>query len=145
MSGWTSRLAHGLAHHLAEHGIGTYRPDGVYREDETGIVIATVPAAPPRVVALTPYPVADALDQADSVLGLQVRCRSSSRDPREAFDLADSVFGLFAGASHLDLDGVLVHLVERTASGPIGRDANGRAEHADTYRLTCHHPTRHRS
>ncbi|MEV5537456.1 minor capsid protein [Saccharopolyspora shandongensis] len=144
MSGWTSRLAHGLAHHLAGHGVGVYRSEGVYREDETGITVATVPAHPSRIVALTPYPVADDVDQADSVLGLQVRCRSSGPDPREALDTADAVFDLLAGAAHLDLGGVLVHLVERTASGPMGRDDNGRFEHADTYRLRTHHPTRHR-
>jgi minor capsid protein len=145
VTGWTSRLVHGLATYLADHGIGTYRPDGAYRERETGIVIATVPASPPRLVALTPYPVADAVDQADTVLGLQVRCRSSGADPREALDTADAVFDLLAGASHLDLGGVLVHLIERTASGPMGRDDNGRYEHADTYRLTTDHPTRHRT
>lgn len=145
MTGWTSRLAHGLATYLAEHHIGTYRPDGAYGENETGIVIATVPARPSRVVALTPYPVTDVLDQADSVLGLQVRCRSSEPDPREALDLADSVFDLLAGATHLDFDGVIIHLIKRTASGPMGRDENGRYEHADTYQLTAHHPTRHRS
>lgn len=72
---WTSSLTHGLAKHLATRGIGVYSPTGVYRDDEVGIVIGTVPAAPPRVLVLSLYPLVDDVDQADSVLGLQVELR----------------------------------------------------------------------
>jgi hypothetical protein len=141
---WTATLAHGLAEYLAAAGIAVYRPTGVYRDDETGIVIGTVPASPPRVVVLTPYPLSDDVDQADSVLGLQVRVRSAGPDPREALDLVDAVFEHLHGATHLDLAGALVHLAERTASLPMGRDQSSRYEHTDTYRLIAHRPTRHR-
>jgi len=40
--------------------------------------------------------------------------------------------------------GVLVHLIERTASAPMGRDENGRYEHADTYHLLAHRPNARR-
>lgn len=141
---WTADLAHGLAEHLATAGIAVYRPTGVYRDDETGLVIGVVPAAPPRVVVLTCYALADDVDQADSLIGLQVRVRAGTPDPRDALDLIDAVFALLHGATHLTLAGVLVHLVERAASTPMGRDQNSRYEHADTYRLTAHRPTRHR-
>jgi hypothetical protein len=142
---WTATLVHGLAEYLDSAGICVYRPTGTYRDDETGIVIGTVPASPPRVVVLTPYPLFDDVAQADSVLGVQVRMRSASGDPREALDLADAVFDVLHGATHLDLAGALVHLAERTASLPMGRDQSGRYEHADTYQLTAHRPTRHRT
>jgi hypothetical protein len=142
---WTATLAHGLAEYLAAAGVGTYRPNGIYRDGEVGIVIGAVPASPPRVLALTPYPLVDDVDQADSVLGLQVRARSATADPREALDLVDAVFDALHGATHLNLAGSLVHLVQRTASLPMGRDQSGRFEHADTYQLTAHRPTQHRN
>jgi hypothetical protein len=142
---WTATVAHGLAEYLAAAGIAVYRPNGIYRDDETGIVIGAVPADPVRLVVLTPYPLSDDVDQADSVLGLQVRIRSANGDPREALDLVDAVFDELHGATHLDLAGALVHLAERTASAPMNRDESGRYEHADTYQLTAHRPTPHRT
>lgn len=141
---WTSTLAHGLATYLAEHGIGTYRPSGVYDDTETGIVVGTVPQQPPRIVALTPYPLATDATQADDVIGLQVRARSAGTDPRDALDLSDAAFDVLVGATHLDLSGVVVHLVEHTGSAPMGRDASGRYEHVSNYQLTAHHPTANR-
>ncbi|RSM61921.1 hypothetical protein DMH04_53475 [Kibdelosporangium aridum] len=94
---WTATLAHGLAEHIAA-GIGTYRPTGIYRDDETGIVIGAVPASPARLLVLTLYPLADDVDQADSALGLQVRERSATADPRELLDLVDTVFDVLHGA-----------------------------------------------
>lgn len=140
---WTRNLTHGLAEHLAAAGTGVYRATGVYSDTEVGIVIGAVPTSPPRVLALTPYPLVDDVDQADSVLGLQVRARAGP-DPREALDLLDAVFDVLHGATHLDLSGSLVHLARRTTSLPLGRDHNGRYEHADTYQLTAHRPTRNR-
>jgi hypothetical protein len=141
---FTVDLAHGLAEYLGAAGIGVYRPGGVYREDEVGIVIGSVPASPARVVALSLYPLADDVEQADSVLGLQVRVRSSGPDPREALSLVDVVFDVLQGATHLHLGDVEVHLARRTASAPMGQDTNRRYEHADTYQVTAHRPTSHR-
>lgn len=141
---WTRNLTHGLALRLAAAGVGTYRETGAYTATETGIVIATVPQDPPRLLAITPYPLATHPTHADEVVGLQVRARSAGADPRDALDLVDAVHDAIGGATHLDLAGVIVHRVERRASAPMGRDANGRYEHADTYHLQAHHPTLHR-
>ncbi|GAB3467102.1 minor capsid protein [Actinophytocola sediminis] len=137
---WTVELTHGLAVHLAAAGIGVYRPDGVYTDDETGLVLGVVPTAPARVVVLSCYALADDVDQADSLIGLQVRVRGGSPDPRDALELLDAVFDLLHGATHLTLANVAVHLVERTASASMGRDQNGRFEYADIYRLLAHRP-----
>ncbi|MCA1195132.1 minor capsid protein [Saccharopolyspora sp. 6V] len=144
MTGWTSDLAHGLALVLAACGVGTYRPTGLYQPGETGIVIATVRPSPPRVVALTPYPLTSSPD-ADEVIGLQVRVRAAGGDPREAYGLDDAVRDALDGATGLDLDRVHLHRIERTGGGPIGLDDNGRAECVGTYQLTAHHPTRYRA
>ncbi|GAA2772788.1 minor capsid protein [Saccharopolyspora taberi] len=141
---WTRDLSHGLAGYLAEHGVGTYRASGVYTDTETGIVVGAVPAAPARIVALTPYRVTVDATQADDVLGVQVRARSAGQDPRDALDLIDAAFEALIGATHLDLSGVRVHLVEFLNSAPMGRDSSGRYEHVSNYRLTAHHPTAHR-
>lgn len=143
MSGWTSNLAHGLAEHLAASGVGTYRPTGIYDDTETGIVVGKAPASPPRIVALTPYPLSDSPD-ADSVTGLQVRARSAGPDPRDALDLIDAVFAALAGLTSTTFAGAFVHRVQRTGGGDIGTDDNGRYEHTSTYQLTAHHPTTHR-
>jgi hypothetical protein len=142
---FTADLAHGLAEYLAAAGIAVYRPGGVYREDEVGIVIGAVPASPARVVALSLYPLADDVDQADSVLGLQVRVRSGTPDPREALSLVDAVFDVLQGATHLHLGDAEVHLARRTASAPMGQDSNRRYEHSDTYQLMSYRPSSNRS
>lgn len=142
---WTTQLAHGLAEHLAGAEIALYQPNGTYHPDEVGIAIGVMPTTPPSVLVLTPYPLADDVDQADSVLGLQIRARSPGPDPRPALDLLDAVFDELHGASHLNLGGAVVHLAQRTASVPLGRDQSGRYEHADTYQLTAHRATQHRS
>ncbi|TCO64386.1 minor capsid protein [Actinocrispum wychmicini] len=141
---YTADLAHGLAGYLAAAGIGAYRPGGVYREDEVGIVIGTVPASPGRVVTLSVYPLVDDVDQADSLLGLQVRVRSGTPDPREVLDLLDAVFEILQGTTHLYFHDVEVHLSQRIASLPMRQDSNKRYEHADIYQLTTHRPTYHR-
>lgn len=142
---FTADLAHGLAEYLAAAGIGAYRPTGVYRDGEIGIVIGAAPASPSRLVVLNPYPLVDDVEQADSVVGLQVRVRSGTPDPREALALADAVFDVLHGATHLHFGDIAVHLVQRAASAPMGQDHNRRYEHADTYRLTAHRPTSHRT
>jgi len=105
-----------------------------------------LPSCPPRrrVVVLSCYALADDIDQADSMIGLQVRVRVGTPDPRDALALIDAVFDELHGATHLTLASVVVHLVERTASTPMGRDQNGRYEHADTYQLTAYRPSGHR-
>jgi len=62
-------LAHGLAGKLAAAGIATYRPTGTYSAEETGLVVGIMPAAPPQVVVLSVYGLADDIDQADSGSG----------------------------------------------------------------------------
>jgi hypothetical protein len=80
---WIAELAHGIAECLVAAGVAVFRSTEVYQDDETGILIAVVSAAPPRVVVLSCYALADDVDQVDSLMGLQVRVRSATSDPRD--------------------------------------------------------------
>lgn len=144
--GYTRDLLHGLAQLLAADGVGVYRDTGVYADSETGIVIGTVPQNPPAVVALIPYPLTDDATLSDSVLGLQVRCRSAGSDPRVVSDMTDAVFDSLQSHPGADLSTTARLLIAERVSGvPLGEDANGRSEAADSYQLTLHRPSRHRT
>ncbi|GAA1029760.1 MULTISPECIES: minor capsid protein [Amycolatopsis] len=132
-----------IARHLAENGVGIFRPDGVYAPDETGIVFGAVPAEPARVVALLLYPLTADAD-ADAKYGLRIRYRSSGADPRDTLDAVDATFDALAYAGERQL-GLAVHLLTRATSNASGTDQNGRYLHTDTYQIDAHHPTRYRA
>ena len=143
--GYRTDLLTGLARHLAAEGIGTWNPDGVYTPAQTGVVLGAVPPAPDRIITLTGYGVTDDLVHADTITGIQVRCRWAGRDPRPVDDLADLVFDLWHGAGPLTLPtGVRVLQLERRSSASLGTDDNGRWSRSDNYYATTHRPSPHR-
>lgn len=143
--GYTRDALDGLARLLAAAGVGVYHGTGAYDDTEVGIVVATVPQSPPSVVCLIPYPLTDDPTLTNSVLGLQVRCRGASRDPREVLDLLDAVFDFLQGHPGVALSGTArMLLAERTTGVPLGEDSNGRWEAADSYQLTLDRPSAHR-
>lgn len=144
--GYTRDMLHGLAQLLAADGVGIYRATGVYANTEVGIVIGAMPTSPPAVVALIPYPLSDDPTLSDSVQGMQVRCRAASYDPRDVADLADLAFESLHGRGGIDLSPTArLVFAERTSGIPLGDDSNGRPEWADSYQLTLHRPSRHRT
>jgi hypothetical protein len=144
--GYTRDLLHGLAQLLAADGVGVYRDTGVYTDAETGIVIGRVPQSPPAIVALIPYPLTDDPTLSDSVLGLQLRFRVDGYDPRDVTDLADAAFDSLQGHPGANLSPTARLLIaERTSGVPLGEDSNGRPEWSDSYQLTLHRPSRHRT
>ncbi len=131
---------------LHAQGIGVWRTDGMYASDEQGITVATVPQSPPAIICLSPYTLTDDPTMSDSVMGLQIRVRSATADPRPALDTLDAIFDLLQGHQPVDLQGTARLLIaERTTGTPLGEDANGRFEAADSYQLTLYRPTTHRS
>ena len=144
--GYTRGLLHGLAQLLTADGVGVYRDSGVYTETETGIIIGTVPQSPPAIVALIPYALFDDPTLSDSVLGLQLRFRSGTYDPRDVLDLADAAFDSLQGHPGVDLSATARLLIaERTSSIPLGENASGFPESADSYQLMLHRPSAHRT
>lgn len=144
--GFTRDVLEGIAAMLAAQDIGTWNASGAYAEGDKGIVVGTIPQTPDRVICLIPYPLTDDPTLSDSVLGLQVRARSASSDPRPVLDTLDAVFDLLQGHYPVDLAGTARLLIaERTTGTPLGEDTNGRFEAADSYQLTLHRPSTHRS
>lgn len=143
--GYRTDLLTGLAQHLAAAGVGTWNPNGVYTSAQTGIVLGAVPPSPDRVITLTGYGVTDNPTHADTVTGVQVRCRWAGADPRPVDDLADQVFDLWHGAGPLTLlTGVRVLLLERRSSASLGQDGNARWSRADNFYAHTHRPSPHR-
>lgn len=137
---WTTRLLTGCAEHLASHGVGVWRPTGVYTAGETGITILVTPASPDRIITLSPYDVTTNPGGSDVIQGLQVRVRAG-RDPREALDLADHVRRVWHGQGGLDWSGIHVAYLWRVSQLPLGPDANGRHEISGNYYLRAAHPS----
>lgn len=144
--GFTSDLLAGVAQLLEDAGVGRWEPSGQYPPgDAPPIFILSQPSAPDVAITLTSYGVSDAVEQADSVVGVQVRTRGTT-DPRAVTDLDDAVFGTLHGASNLTLaTGVLVLLIERRSSTSLGWDANRRHERSSNFYLTLTRPSGHRS
>lgn len=145
--GYTRDVLEGVATViLAPGGVGVWRADGAYADGEQGIVVGTVPQSPDAVICLIPYPLTDDPTLSDSVLGLQVRVRGATTDPRPVLDTLDAVFDLLQGHRPVDLAGTARLLIaERQTGTPLGEDSHGRFEAADSYQLTLHRPSLHRS
>lgn len=130
---YTVDLTDGLAALIADTGLATYRPDGVYTDTETGITVGVIPDAPDRILCLTPYPVEDT-DLTDATTGIQVRMRAG-RDPRDAQRLSDALFDLLHNRRGLLVGGIHVALCWRQSQAWIGQDAKGRMELTANYYL----------
>ncbi|XTZ18190.1 minor capsid protein [Micromonospora echinospora] len=139
--GWTTLLLTGLAEHLHAAGIGTWRTDGPYAPEETGIVIRSVPQSPDRLLTLAAYPVGStAPGLADHQLAVQIRIRAGT-DPAECDDLADEVYELLDGAYGLTWGGIPVVQVWRQSYTSLGDDSNGRWQRSENYYLDTMRPT----
>lgn len=146
MAGFQTDLLEGVAQHLAGLGIATWDPAGVYTSAQTGIVLATVPASPDRIITLSGYGIADSPNLSDSLAGLQVRTRWDGGDPRPVDDLADRIFDELHGLTGLLLPtGVQLVLCLRTSWTSMGQDANRRWSRSDNYSVTAHRPSPHRT
>jgi hypothetical protein len=141
--GYTIDLVTGLAEHLADAGIGTWKPDGDYTADDIAIVVGPhIPQAPDSVVCLTPYVVpGNQPGLSEHVTGVQVRCRGPASDPRTAEDLADVVFDTLQGLGPTTLGGLPVAHVWLQSSAPLGPDTSHRHERSDNYYIQANRAT----
>lgn len=134
---YTTDLLDGLARYLDAAGVGTYRADGVFTTTDTAITIATMPAAPDRVICLSAYPVTDSAALTDTTTGVQIRTRAGA-DPRAVDALDDAVFDVLQGAGPLQFGAVRVQLINRVSGAPIGADTAGRMERSSNYYARAH-------
>ncbi|MFJ7902374.1 minor capsid protein [Streptomyces sp. NPDC096198] len=138
---YTVDLLDGLARLLDKHGVGIYRPDGVYAPGETAITIAATPPSPDRVICLSAYPVTESSLLTDTTTGVQVRTRAGA-DPREVDALDDQVHALLHASGPHRFGAVPVQLVYRVSAAPLGADGSGRWERTSNYYARAHraHP-----
>ncbi|GAA4600337.1 hypothetical protein GCM10023194_81390 [Planotetraspora phitsanulokensis] len=145
---WTRDLLTGFAVLLADAGVATWNPSGAYSDAQTAITIGGLPAKPDTALALAVYGVGQAgddVEQTDSAVQMQVRMRAMT-DPRVVDDIADGVFDTIHGLANYTLStGVFVLLARRTLIAPLGRDATGRWERADSFDLSVDRPSTHRT
>jgi hypothetical protein len=141
-------LCGGLAQYLAEANIGlTYSETGVYTASQTGIAIMAVPPTPNRLVVLTPVPLGDDPTLANSIVGLQIRTRSTGADPRDVLALDDAIADQLLGNYPLRLStGVQIGTLTRTSAVSLGQDdaTPPRWGWSSNYRITVYRPGQHR-
>ncbi|ROO51077.1 hypothetical protein EDC02_5941 [Micromonospora sp. Llam0] len=145
--GWTSRLIAGLAQHLEDAGVGTYRPDGsAYAAGETAIVQRLIPISPDRVITLAPYPIGTSLPgMADHLTAVQVRVRGLPGDSRDCDDLADSIFDVLDSLGRATWSGIPIVDMWRQSYTSLGQDGNGRPERSENYYVHAMRPTSNRT
>ncbi|MFD9444945.1 minor capsid protein [Streptomyces sp. NPDC060001] len=139
--GHTSSIVTGLAGLLAGAGLGVYRPDGVYADNEVGIFLHRMPESPDKAYAITPYPVEDT-GLTDVTDGLQIRMRAGP-DPTEVLDMADAVRDLLHMRENTLVGGVRLSLIWRDSQAPMGQDPHGREELTSNYYARSCRPGAH--
>lgn len=124
-----------VASRLAEQGVATFRPTGVYSASETGITIKAVPQMPDRIVAISVYNIDENSDPTDprQTYAVQLRFRAG-KIPTEVDDIADAAYQALS-VDHQEWGTVRVQRSYRTVMAPLGMDANGRQERTDSYRI----------
>ncbi|MEV4457012.1 minor capsid protein [Microbispora sp. NPDC049633] len=135
-----------LAQLLADLDLGTYNSDGAAGGT---IFLTTLPSTPDRCMAVARYGGAesDSRNPYDE-LSIQVRCRGSAADAREAEQDAQAVYDALHGLGMRELtpDGTWLQLAICQNGGPvyIGRDTNGRHEFTVNARVDVQRSTPNR-
>ncbi|GAA1026821.1 hypothetical protein GCM10009557_05870 [Virgisporangium ochraceum] len=144
--GWVNDLLEGLAQLLADEGVGTWRPTGVYQPTETGIYLAATPPDPARAIVLASYPVDDNVALPHVVTAVQVRTRAGP-DPTAVHDLDDLVYEQLHGLTYQTFGTAHIKQMWRRSSAALGQVRDGRDlweitsnYYADAARPTAHRP-----
>ena len=141
--GFTSDFLAGVAQLVDDNGLGVFRPTGTYQDNETAVVIGTVPASPSRLIVVTKYDDRAATTLSDSSFWLQFRTRGTT-DIRSGEDLQDSLFDLFHNLPRQVIGNAVVSGCWRRSFAYIGVDSNSRHEHTGNYEFALHRPSPHR-
>ena len=115
-----------------------WKPAGVYAvgDPRAAISLYSLPDLQRPIIALSPYPVLDAWQPNDSVLGVQVRTRCESPDPHAVADLDDGVYAVLHGLSNLALSGHRITKIARQSGASMGQDSNRRWGRSSNYYVT---------
>jgi len=143
-SGFDTNLLTGIAVAFNTAGIGTWNTTGEFDDDQTGIVLGTIPTSPDRIITLTTYGVSDEVNPS-SVIGVQIRCRWAGADPRPVNDLSDLIFDYLHAKTQWTLStGVVVVQCLRNSAGTLGQDTNNRWSNVSNYYMDVYRPATNR-
>jgi hypothetical protein len=143
--GYQADLLAGVAQLLADAGVATWSPTGVYATGQTGIVLGGLTSTPAAQVVLSTYPVSDDPASSDVVTGLQVLTRGDSPNPTSTSDLTDAVYDQLQGLhGHTLAGGVRIVHCTRRSGADLGTDSDGRHRESSNYYVTAHRPSPHR-
>jgi hypothetical protein len=141
----------GWAQHLAASSLGlTWKPSAPYASSEIGIWLLALPTDPAfdtsAAVALTPYPLSADPTYADSTIGLQIKTRVPSQDPRAAWAIDGPIANLILGNWPLTLpNGVQIEtLLDGATSTSLGIDDKRRITWSSSYPFRVYRPGAHR-
>lgn len=145
MSGFTTKLATGLAELLATSGVGEWAPSSQRAgAPAPWITIGDLPETPDQVICLTPYDATPLTAGSDIVVPVQVRTRGD-RLPATAVDLQDAVYEVLHGRRRTTLGTVpnqimIVQIVRRNAA-QLGKDDLSRWQWVSTYDVSVNRVT----
>jgi hypothetical protein len=145
VSGFTVKLATGLAELLAAAGVGEWAPSSPRTGTPVSwITIGDMPETPDQIVCLTPYDASPLSAGADVLVPVQVRTRGD-RAPATAVDLQDAVYEVLHGRRRTTLGTVpnqvmVVQIVRRNAA-QMGKDELSRWQWVSTYDVNVNRVT----
>lgn len=136
----------GIAQMIADNGIASYKPSGVYSAAETAIVFGGWPQAPDRCITLNYTPVTDQTMAAFGRGILDIGYRGAAGDPFGPSDMAVPVFELIHGMRQHTLGTSHVIQILRDHVAPMESDGNRRNKRFDLYYVDlASPPTEHRT
>lgn len=145
MSGFTTKLAAGLAELLAAAGAGEWAPSSQRTGTPTPwITIGDLPETPDQVICLTPYDATPLTAGSDIVVPVQVRTRGD-RLPATAVDLQDAVYEALHGRRRTTLgtapNQIMVVQIVRRNAAQLGKDDLSRWQWVSTYDVSVNRMT----
>lgn len=120
------KLCKGLLAYLEDLDLVVYRPSQQYEAGsaEAAGFIGSWPAAPDRVLTLTPYAVADPPGDTQVTIGVQVRTRWAGGNVTAVANYDGAIYDALHGLAQVQLGGVSISQVLRRSSTSLGQDAS---------------------
>jgi hypothetical protein len=144
-TGFTTKLATGLAELLATSGVGEWAPSSQRAGAPVPwITIGDLPETPDQVICLTPYDATPPSAGSDRLVPVQVRTRGD-RLPATAVDLQDAVYEVLHGRRRTLLgtmpNQIMVVQILRRNAAQLGKDELGRWQWVSTYDVSVNRVT----
>lgn len=133
-------LLTGIAHMIADTGIGIFNPSGVYASTDTGIIFKNMPAKPDRAITLTAVPLTDGVAVPMGKMLVQVRTRGLPNNPLDVDDLGDAIFDLLQNVTDVTMGSTHIIQCLRNSSVPMGVDPSLRWERVDHFYIDMDYP-----